>query len=286
MPNYFKVTYFGNNNTDGTIPVDTNLYPVGSEVTVKDNTGLLEKPNYSFNGWTVTANKQITIYNPGDVFIILRNTTLNARWTTNYTVLYNGNENTMGYVPNDNDSYTTGSLVTVKNAESLQKIGYNFGGWNTNSNGTGTQYSPNDVFNIVKNTILYAQWIKGNISITYNGNNNINGIVPVDTKTYPTGSPVIIENNTGYLVKPNYTFGGWNTSINGVGKTYYPREEVNMFENTTLFAKWLPNVVESQPKITMGSLYSNNAQVFYKSHTLAPGGIGGVRNFRLKSRKT
>ena len=39
-------------------------------------------------------------------------------------------------------------------------------------------------------------------------------------------------------------------------------------------------------RITMGSLFSNNAQVFYKSHSLAPGGIGGVRNCRLKSRKT
>jgi hypothetical protein len=39
-------------------------------------------------------------------------------------------------------------------------------------------------------------------------------------------------------------------------------------------------------RIPMGSLYSNNAQVFYKPHTLAPGGIGGVRNYRLKSRKT
>ena len=39
-------------------------------------------------------------------------------------------------------------------------------------------------------------------------------------------------------------------------------------------------------RMSMGSLYTNNAQVYYKSHTLAPGGIGGVRNYRLKSRKT
>jgi hypothetical protein len=46
-------------------------------------------------------------------------------------------------------------------------------------------------------------------------------------------------------------------------------------------------VYEPTPRrMTMGSLYTNNAQVYYKSHTLAPGGIGGVRNYRLKSRKT
>jgi|LauGreDrversion4_1035100.scaffolds.fasta_scaffold268799_1 hypothetical protein len=40
------------------------------------------------------------------------------------------------------------------------------------------------------------------------------------------------------------------------------------------------------PRISMGSLYTNNAQVFYKPNSLAPGGIGSVRNNRLKSRKT
>ncbi len=34
------------------------------------------------------------------------------------------------------------------------------------------------------------------------------------------------------------------------------------------------------------SLFTNNAQVFYKSHSLASGGIGSVRNHRVKSRRT
>ena len=44
--------------------------------------------------------------------------------------------------------------------------------------------------------------------------------------------------------------------------------------------------IKSTPRILIGSLYSNNAQVFYKPYTLAPGGIGTVRNSRLKSKKT
>jgi hypothetical protein len=39
-------------------------------------------------------------------------------------------------------------------------------------------------------------------------------------------------------------------------------------------------------RINMGSLFTNNAQVYYKSHSLTPGGIGGVRNYRVKSNKT
>jgi hypothetical protein len=33
-------------------------------------------------------------------------------------------------------------------------------------------------------------------------------------------------------------------------------------------------------------LFTNNAQVFYKSHTLASGGVGTVRNYRRKARRT
>jgi hypothetical protein len=33
-------------------------------------------------------------------------------------------------------------------------------------------------------------------------------------------------------------------------------------------------------------MYTNNAQVYYKSHSLASGGVGSVRNHRIKARKT
>jgi len=37
---------------------------------------------------------------------------------------------------------------------------------------------------------------------------------------------------------------------------------------------------------SMRSAYTNNAQVFYKPHSLASGGVGGTRNCRIKSKKT
>jgi hypothetical protein len=37
---------------------------------------------------------------------------------------------------------------------------------------------------------------------------------------------------------------------------------------------------------SMFGLYTNNAQVYYKSHSLASGGVGGVRNHRKKARRT
>lgn len=37
---------------------------------------------------------------------------------------------------------------------------------------------------------------------------------------------------------------------------------------------------------SMRSLFTNNARVYYKPHSLSAGGIGGVRNARHKHRKT
>ena len=80
---------------------------------------------------------------------------------TKYTVTYNGNGNTSGSVPTDNTEYDSGDEVTVKgNTGSLAKTGYTFGGWNTQADGNGTNYTAGSgTFNISANTTLYAKWI-------------------------------------------------------------------------------------------------------------------------------
>ena len=43
----------------------------------------------------------------------------------------------------------------------------------------------------------------------------------------------------------------------------------------------------SRPSFSMGSLFTNNAQVYYKPHSLSTGGGGsGVKNYRQKQRRT
>ena len=43
---------------------------------------------------------------------------------------------------------------------------------------------------------------------------------------------------------------------------------------------------ENRPMFMKLSLFTNNAQVYYKPHSLASGGVGTVKNCRHKSRKT
>jgi len=76
-----------------------------------------------------------------------------------YKVTYNGNENDGGSVPTDSTYYSSGTGVTVLgNTGTLTKEGYDFDGWNTQADGGGTSYAPDDSFNITGTTTLYAQW--------------------------------------------------------------------------------------------------------------------------------
>ena len=59
-------------------------------------------------------------------------------------------------------------------------------------------------------------------------------------------------------------------------------EYVNLYVNTR--APIIKPIIKT--RMSMGSLFTDNAMVYYKPHSLAAGGIGGVRNYRKKSKKT
>ena len=54
-----------------------------------------------------------------------------------------------------------GGAITLLAAPT--RSGYQFVGWNTAENGTGTAYSPGDTFTVTDDTILYAQWQKNSV---------------------------------------------------------------------------------------------------------------------------
>ena len=50
----FRVTYYGNGHTSGTVPIDNNSYPQGDRVTVRGQ-GTLERDGYAFLGWKLNG---------------------------------------------------------------------------------------------------------------------------------------------------------------------------------------------------------------------------------------
>jgi uncharacterized repeat protein (TIGR02543 family) len=78
------------------------------------------------------------------------------------SVIYNGNGNTEGAVPVDGNIYHEGDMATVlANSGSLERTGYSFVCWNTEADGSGTDYEATGsvTINMEESDInLYAKW--------------------------------------------------------------------------------------------------------------------------------
>lgn len=77
-------------------------------------------------------------------------------------------------------------------------------------------------------------------TVTYNGNGNTGGSVPVDATNYENGEIVTVPGNTGTLARTGYVFSGWNTNADGSGTTYLAGQTFAMgSENVSLYARWV-----------------------------------------------
>ncbi len=165
-----------------------------------------------------------------------------------YTVMYNAN----------NGSGAPSSQTKVQNVDVTlsttvpTRSGYQFAGWNTSANGSGTSYAAGAVYSENSNVTLYAQW-KQVFTITYNANGGSGAPsdqskVQGDTITLSTNKPT----------KTGNTFTGWNTSSGGSGTSYATGATYSADSSITLYAQWKPNVVTIKFNINGGTLKSSS----------------------------
>jgi uncharacterized repeat protein (TIGR02543 family) len=161
----YAVAYDKNGATSGTVPYDGNEYAHGDTVTVMGNTGSLAKTGYKYTGWNTMADGTGETYTEDQEFPMGRSQVrFYAKWTANsvatYTVSYNANGATGGNVPVNTTNYEVGQSVTVQgNSGSLVKTDYDFAGWNTAADGSGTSYAAGASFAMGNaNVTLYARW--------------------------------------------------------------------------------------------------------------------------------
>ena len=77
-----------------------------------------------------------------------------------YTLTYDGNGNTGGTAPVDNNLYYSGDgAIASQNSGNLVKTASTFSGWNTQSNGLGTDIAVGQYITVTGDTTLYAKWL-------------------------------------------------------------------------------------------------------------------------------
>ncbi|MDR0475538.1 MAG: InlB B-repeat-containing protein [Treponema sp.] len=149
-----------------------------------------ERPGYIFGGWfldadcTTSWNFSNTV--GGDNF------TLYAKWIAllNVSFAVNGGEG----IPPSPLVVIPGSEILIPGDNGIERVGYEFGGWNTQADGNGANFASGSFFKPAADVVLYAKWKAIVYYITYYLNGGIND--PPNPSTYT------IEDDDIVLKKP------------------------------------------------------------------------------------
>ena len=231
-PAPFVVTYSPNG---GTVSPTTANFNLGSPLTLP----LPTRVGYTFTGWNNPSSASVGIdgasYSPSATI------TLTAQWSANtYTISYSGNGSNGGTVPSQG-SFSFGNSYSIVAKGTMSKTGYDFGGWTTASNGTGSLYAhASDViggsaatYNAASNLTVYAKWTPQVYVITYNANGATGSPSRATDSFTFGGTPISLPDKTG-MTYAGYTFVGWSETSSGaaVVNPYSPTQ------TRTLYAIW------------------------------------------------
>ena len=140
------------------------------------------------------------------------------------------------------------ATTTALTSNTFTRSGFNFNGWNTSRNGSGTAYVDGASFPFTAGTNvteLFAQWVVAqNTNVTFDANGGT-GSMTLQTAS----SAAALMSNT--FTRPGFTFAGWNTQANGSGTSYADGANFPFATDTTLYAQWTP-VVAAPPAIFNG----------------------------------
>ncbi|MFN4313972.1 MAG: InlB B-repeat-containing protein [Chitinophagaceae bacterium] len=163
VDNYYVLKVFASaNGTVNGASAYGDLYASG------DNVRFSALPNngYAFSNFTSVEGSSGTISSNPATVTMTENKSFNMNFTstTNFTITYLANEATSGSVPSPaSQSYASGTSVAIAgNTGALAKTSFTFAGWNTQPNGSGTDYAADGSASYssssAQNLTLYAKW--------------------------------------------------------------------------------------------------------------------------------
>lgn len=148
-----------------------------------------------------------------------------------YIVIYNSNNSQYAF-----QRVTAGSKAALPAAPKVE--GYTFGGWYTEQNGAGTQFTAET--GITGDITVYAKLTANTYQINYNKNTT-------DTvANMPTGNQNKTHGKAEKLsetvpTREGYTFLGWGTTEKATAASYQPGDMYSVDGDITLYAVWQQN---------------------------------------------
>jgi uncharacterized repeat protein (TIGR02543 family) len=133
-----------------------------------------------------------------------------------------------------------GSKIALPDGSELTRNGFTFGGWNTNVDGTGVNYSAGSSFTPAADITLYARWDPiAYYTVTFNVNDG-DGTAPA-AQNVQTGSGITLPGGSG-LANGDFAFDGWNTEADGSGANYNANSSFTPAADITLYATWSSDI--------------------------------------------
>ena len=140
------------NANGGTGEMEALIANPGYDKRLSSNT--FTREGYTFTGWNTAADGTGTGYADGATVKFDADTTLYAQWTQNPVITFNANEGTGTMA---SQTVNPGKSATLS-ANTFTRADYDFAGWNTAADGSGTKYADKAEITTSENIILYAQW--------------------------------------------------------------------------------------------------------------------------------
>lgn len=160
----YTVTY--NSNTD-TEEIKTQSFYKGSLLADAEALGFTGTGTKRFKEWNTQKDGNGTSYTEGSSPKLTEDITLYAQWADFYklTYLINIDSNTQTYIQKVEAEI---SLATSKTAfADFDSLKYQFCGWDTKADGSGTRYAEGKTLTLTEDIILYAQWCGAKDSYDY-----------------------------------------------------------------------------------------------------------------------
>lgn len=195
---------------------------------------------YIASGAASTASVTITANGSGSSFLQSASTPVNnISLSIPYALNYNANGGS-GSVSSTTTSSTSDSVsLTAASGSGLSRSGYNFTGWNTAANGSGTAVSAGGSFTLTGYSnyeqTLYAQWEVANVTITFDYQGGSGS---------PSSRDITPGSSIGTLPSASlgtYNFVGWYYSPNGAGGQV--QSSTTFSSNDTIYAYYESTVV-------------------------------------------
>ena len=210
----------------------------GQNITLQRN--CFTYADHTFTGWNTVADGTGTRYDDGATVSFTEDTTLYAQWTKKPVVTFSANGGDGSMSPQTVEPNAATPLI----ANAFTRADYDFTGWNTAADGSGTAYADQAAVTLSGNCTLYAQWtlhkyhvrwLNWDRSVLQEGYYTCEEYAAWDDWTHSTPTRPEDENYT-------YEFANrwvpWDSQTDGWG--FYPHKDVdftaqfNQFEKLTV----------------------------------------------------